>query len=430
MSGAPAPAPTASGGRRCRPRGIPLAPGQLRPTDVIGAFFLVAVLMGLAGAGVAIANAVDPWPWGRWLALHLVFLGAISQLVLGASQFFAGAFLATDPPPRKLIRGQLLCWNAGTLAVAAGVTEYLDAVTAAGVALLLAALVLYAAGFGAMSRRALNSAPWAARWYLAAAAFLAPGIVAGLAMANGYAWSPGDLLAAHMALNLAGWFGAAIVGTLHTFYPSLTRTQLRHPRLQAPTFAAWTAGVAALALGYGFDLDALSGGGWVLLAVAAALLGANVIGSLRAAQTGLSLPARLVGVAQLFLVAGIAVAAAAAIDLGPAHALTGSTRATVATLLVAGWIGLTVVGSLLHLLALLNRVRDLRRAMPEPHPVRDMAITAIAAAAVAALALGKLIEADAVADAAAALTIAVFAGLGARVLLLAGRAAVRARPRI
>ena len=34
-----------------------------------------------------------------------------------------------------------------------------------------------------------------------------------------------------MALNLAGWFGAAIVGTLHTFYPSLTQTQLRLPTL-------------------------------------------------------------------------------------------------------------------------------------------------------------------------------------------------------
>jgi nitrite reductase (NO-forming) len=407
-----------------------VVPGQLRPTDVIGAFFLAGVAFALAGAGVAVANGIDPWPWGRWLALHLLFIGGISQLVLGASQFFAGAFLATDPPPRGLIRAQLACWNAGTVAIAAGVPENLEWLTIAGAALLLADLALYAAGFVTMSRRALNTAPWAARWYLMAAAFLAPGIVAGVAMANGWLWTHGNLLGAHMALNLAGWFGAAIVGTLHTFYPSLTRTQLRFPRLQGPTCVAWGAGVTGLALGYGFALAGLATAGWIVLGLAAALLLANVIGAVVVAVTPLSLPARIVGVGQLFLLAGVVVAAVAAIDLGPEHALVGSTRAAVATLLVAGWIGLTVAGSLLHLLALLNRVRDLRRGMPEPHGLRDGAIAAAAALAVGALAIAHLLDAGDLADVAAVLVAGVYAGLGARVVLLAARAAIRARPRI
>jgi hypothetical protein len=52
-----------------------------------------------------------------------VFVGGVSQLVLGAAQFFAGAFLATDPPRRELVRVQLVTWNVGALLVAIGVHE-------------------------------------------------------------------------------------------------------------------------------------------------------------------------------------------------------------------------------------------------------------------------------------------------------------------
>ena len=83
-------------------------------------------------------------------------------------------------------------------------------------------------------------------------------MLAGSLLARGTPWVHGDLLSAHMALNLAGWFGVAIVGTLHTFYPSLTQTQLRYPRLQNVAFAAWTGGVAALAVGYGWAVDPLA----------------------------------------------------------------------------------------------------------------------------------------------------------------------------
>lgn len=416
--------------RRCRGNRRPMVPGQLRPTDVIGVCFLFGILFALAGAGLAIANSLDPWPWGRWLALHLLFIGGISQLILGASQFFAGAFLATDPPPRRLIRAQVVSWNAGAAILAVGVPSGTRWLTIFGAALLLAGLALYATGMGAMRRRSLNSAPWAGRWYLMAAVFFAPGIVAGVAMANGYVWTHGNLLGAHMVLNLAGWFGTAIVGTLHTFYPSLTRTQLRYPRLQAPTCTAWGGGVVALALGYSFSFANLATAGWLVLGLGAALLVVNVLGAVAAARTPLSLPARLVGIAQLFLLAGLAAAAVSTIDAGPEGALVGSTRAVVATLLVAGWIGLTVVGSLLHLLALLNRVRDLRRGMPVDHPRRDGAITAAAGIAVGGLSVVHLLGGGRSAGVAAALVLCVYAGLGARVLQLAALAAIRARPRV
>lgn len=428
----PATANSAPERERCRrSRRLPAAAdGGLRPTDVIGAFFVAGLAMMAAGVAAALVNAIEPWPWGRWLALHLLFVGGISQLVLGASQFFAGAFLATDPPSRALVRAQLGLWNAGALVLVVAVPTRSDGATYVAVACLLGALALYAAGFRQMRRRSLGSAPWASRWYLAAALSLAVGTVAGAMLATGASWGHGDLLAAHMALNLGGWFGTAIVGTLHTFFPSLTQSSLRLPRLQAPTFAAWTAGVAALVVGYGISATALAVAGWLLLLAASAMLAANLIGSLLGSTRTLSLAARVVGVAQAFLVAGLLVAAVEAIASGPAEALSGTTRGGVGTLLVAGWIGLTVIGSLLHLLALLLRVRDLARGMPPPRPLRDTALAALAVAGVAGVAVGQLLDGGALEGAASALLVAAYVVLGGRVGLLGANVLRTARPRL
>ncbi|MFN8159577.1 MAG: hypothetical protein U0R52_00825 [Solirubrobacterales bacterium] len=415
-------------GRRCAPRAR--QPGDLRPTDVVGAFFVGGIAFLLAAAAAGAVEALDPWPWGRWLALHLAFVGGVSQLVLGASQFFVGAFLATDPPPRRLVRAQLAAWNAGAVGLAVGVPLSSAPLTWGSVALLLAALGLYAAGLAGMRRRSLRQAPWATRWYASGAAFLAVGIVIGAMLARGVLWTEGDLLAAHMALNLGGWFGAAIVGTLHTFYPSLTSTELARPRLQDLALGAWLGGVVALAAGYAWSVESLAVAGWLGLVAGALALLFNVAASWRKAPRPLLLPARLVGAGQVFLLAGLLVALVAAIDRGPALAVAGSTRAAVGTLLVAGWVGLTVVGSLLHLLAVMVRVRDFSTAMPAPRPATDRAVALLAAAGVIAVALAQLGAAGALGEAASAVLLASYLILGGMVIRLAGRVLLRARPSI
>ncbi|MBN9624520.1 MAG: hypothetical protein J0H06_16540 [Actinobacteria bacterium] len=380
--------------RRCRHRAAPRRDGDLRPTDVVSSFFICGIAFLVAAAVAAIVQAVAPWPWGRWLALHLAFVGGISQLVLGAGQFFVGAFLATDPPPRRLVRAQLAAWNLGAIGLALAIP--LDAGTAVWIAV-----------------------------------GLRLGLLAGSLLAHGVPWAQGDLLGAHMSLNLAGWFGGAIVGTLHTFYPSLTQTQLRHPRLQPLSFAAWNGGVAALAIGYAWALDPLAIAGWLALCLGALALLINVVASLRGAVRPLSLAARLVGAAQPFLLAALVVATTAAIDRGPDEALVGATRATVGTLLVAGWIGLTVLGSLLHLLAVVVRVRGgFTARMPDPRPRLDRLVSILAMLAVAALALAQKGGPASLHAPARWLLIAVYAMLALRVARLAGRVLLAARPSI
>jgi nitrite reductase (NO-forming) len=415
-------------GARCRraPRPAPAA-GGLRPSDLLALFFAAGIGFMLAGAVVAAVSAATGWGHGHWLALHLIFVGGISQLVLGAGQFFAGAFLATDPPSRRLVRVQFATWNAGTLLVAAGVPGDVAAATIAGAVLLAAGLVGFLAGLDGLRRRSLQRVPWALRWYQACAGCLGAGVLAGVLLATHAYWPWGSLVGAHMALNLAGWFGTAIVGTLHTFFPSLTQTQLRFARLQRPTFAAWTLGVAALATGFGFAVKPLVLAGWLALILAAALLCANLVASLRATSAGLSLPARLLTLAQGCLVLGLVVALADALTGSALAPPLDSTRVALAALLLPGWLGLTVLGSLLHLLAVLARVRDFRQPLPAARPARDRVLVAIAAAGVVGVAVARSQELALLDAAATAALLASYGALGALVLSRAARA-LRARP--
>lgn len=414
--------------RRARPS--PRGQGDLRPTDVVGAFFLAGAFFLVLALACAIWQSFEPWTWGRWLALHLAFVGGVSQLVLGASQFFAGAFLATDPPPRVLVRGQLVSWNLATVLLAIAVPTGSDSLLWVAVSLLVSGLGLWFVAIFALRRRSLSRAPWATRWYLAAAAFFGAGMIAGSLMADGTPWSHGYLLGAHMSLNLAGFFGTAIVGTLHTFYPSLTQTQLRFPGLQGASFLAWSAGVLALAVGYAWSIDGLAVAGWISLMAGAAVLLVNLIACRLRSSGDLSLAARVVGAGQPFLMAGLLAVSVTAIADGPMLALSGQTRIAAGTLLVAGWIGLTVSGSLLHLLAVVIRVRRFTESMPKARPRFDSAFAMTAMAGVTCLAASQLFGLSELGEPARIAVLAVYAYLGTRVALLARRVVIKARPGI
>ena len=412
--------PPAARARRCRRR--PISPASSRPSEVLGLFFAAGLLYMAAGAIAAVIHAVAGGYWMHWLSLHLLLLGGVSQLVLGAGQFFTCAFLATDPPPRRLVVAQLACWSGGTVLVATGVPTGLAGLAEAGGGLIAAGLVLFAVALRGMERRSLQRAPWALRWYQASAACLSLGALIGVLLARGTTWPYGDLLGAHLALNLAGWLGTSIVGTLHTFFPSLTQTQLRHPRLQRPTFALWVVGVLGLALGAAFTSPVVLACGWGALLLAAGLLATNVLASLRLAPRPLTLPARLLALAQLYLIAGLAIALVATIRSGASGPSVGAPRDALAVLLLAGWIGLTVTGSLLHLLAILGRIRRFSIAMPRPRPAPERVITVAMGISLAALALAQLAAVTSLETPATVLTLACAAALAVRVIILGARA--------
>ena len=106
------------------------------------AFAAAGAAMVVAGGIVAAINSPAPFAHGSWLAAYLV-------LVAGAAQIGLGAGRAALPLPAcgsRAARAELWLWNAGNVAVVAGVFLDAPAIVVAGSVALLAALASFAAG--------------------------------------------------------------------------------------------------------------------------------------------------------------------------------------------------------------------------------------------------------------------------------------------
>lgn len=333
------------------------------PAGLLRAFLPTALGLIAAGLVAGAVHAATGSMEARWVAIHLLLLGGVSQLIVGVGQFFTCAFLATTPPPVRLVLAQLAAWNSAVLLVVLSVPFDAPRLAELGALICLIGLALFAAGLESMRRRSLQTAPWALRWYRAAAALLAAGALIGAALAGSFGWEYGSLLGAHITFNAVGWLGTAIVGTLHTFFPTLTGTRLRFVRLQSWTFGFWVLGTIALADGFARDSEPVKLAGLLLIAAAAALLAVNLLASLRARAMALTPAALTISAGQCALFAALLIALIAPIA-GAEGGVLGGTSLTWALAGLAVWIALTVAGSLAHLLGVLAHVRRIRQGDP------------------------------------------------------------------
>jgi hypothetical protein len=104
----------------------------------------------IAGGLAAAVNSAAPFAHGSWLAAYLVLVGGVSQVVLGLGH----RALLVREPPWQATRAQLLLWNAGSVAVPAGVLSDAASLVTLGSAALLAALACFAAGVRGVPLRA------------------------------------------------------------------------------------------------------------------------------------------------------------------------------------------------------------------------------------------------------------------------------------
>ena len=140
------------------------------------AFLASSGVLIVAGGAVAAVNSAAPFGHGSWLAAYLVLVGGVSQGVLGAGRL---ALHAPRPTP-ALLRAQLVLWNLGSLAVAAGVLADVSPVVTVGSVALLWALALFATGARAVRREVRVRAVV----YLAIIVGLAASVVVGSALAD------------------------------------------------------------------------------------------------------------------------------------------------------------------------------------------------------------------------------------------------------
>lgn len=282
--------PTGPDGRR-RPvsAGKTDQPRRVARTDRLTTAWMAAALAVMA-AGLA-ARGLLPQP--LWTMIHVVTLGVLSNAILQWSWYFARALLHLPPGDRRagrdnairivvfnivlvvLVASMWTAWLPGTIVGAAGV----GAVVAwHGLALLRAARTRLASRFAVVIR-----------FYAAASGFLVAGCaLAGLltvAMFDGGA--PARLLdardgltLAHALVNVAGWIGLTMAGTLVTLGPTMLRTRMADGAVPAAVTAlpVLCAGVLGAATAAAFDwMPGVAGGLGAYAAALAACIGAPLV---------------------------------------------------------------------------------------------------------------------------------------------------------
>lgn len=189
---------------------------------------LPVVLWLVATVVVSLVHPFVPAP--RWLMIHLLLLGAVSHAILVWSRHFADALLHTAPAPgdRRVQSLRLLLLNGGVLVVVTGILVNVWPFVLVGATAVVVAVAWHGVALVVQMHRALPSRFGATvRYYVGASMLLPVGATLGTLLARGVS-DPlhGQLTLAHAAVNVLGWMGLTIVGTLVTLWPTMLRTRL------------------------------------------------------------------------------------------------------------------------------------------------------------------------------------------------------------
>ncbi|WP_130178313.1 multicopper oxidase domain-containing protein [Cryobacterium sp. SO1] len=227
-------------------------------------------------------------PSSGWLLVHLLLLGAVSTAILIWSQHFADTLLRRKALGHRLSLGlRLSAHTVGAVAVMTGmVIGWFPLVLVSGILVGLNALahaaVIITQTRGAMSGR---FAPLV-RYYVASAVMLAAGVTLGILMArlDGGGEDYERLFIGHLALNLLGWVGLAVIGTIALLWPTVLHTRIEGATMAAgSTLAVLAGGLGLVALGCLADLRLVVALGVLVYLVALGRVLVEGVGHLRGA---------------------------------------------------------------------------------------------------------------------------------------------------
>ncbi|MBN9375910.1 MAG: hypothetical protein J0I40_11100 [Cellulomonas sp.] len=227
------------------------APRRAR-TDQMTSAWMVAALVVMA-VGLAARNAL---PQPLWTMIHVVTLGVLSNAILQWSWYFARALLHLPAGDRRSgsgARARSVAFNVALVGLVAAMwtASAWGTVVAAGAVGAVIAWHGLALVQAARTRLASRFAV-VIRYYVTAAAFLVVGcVLAGFVtvamFAHGApAWllaARDDLTLAHALVNVGGWIGLSMAGTLVTLGPTMLRTRMDPAAVDAAVGALpWLAG--------------------------------------------------------------------------------------------------------------------------------------------------------------------------------------------
>ena len=213
-------------------------------------------------------------PNSVWLMVHMVTLGLITNSILIWSQHFAEGILKVKIPDesRKVQVGRIYALNLSMIILMIGVVWAIYPLTlvgATGVGLMVAWHGLYLLQ---QMRQALPARFISTIYFYVVAMWLLPvGAVFGAILARDIPstdWM-GRLLLAHESVNILGFVGLTVVGTLMTLWPTMLRTKMHPSAVQHSKvgLGGMLAGLTITTIAALFGARLIAGAGLVLYAL-------------------------------------------------------------------------------------------------------------------------------------------------------------------
>lgn len=381
------------------------------------AFLVAAVLAMLLPAAVR---------RGGWLPLHLALAGGATTAIAGVMPFFAAAFAAAPPSDERLRLGAVGAVAAGAVGISLGVVGAQGPLALGGGLLFLAGL----AATGAATVRPLSRALGPSRGLISQGYVLALGEVAvGALVATLFVagWPPivegwGGLKPAHAWLNLVGFVSLVVATTLLHFFPTVVGARITVRPAARLTVVGLGAGAPLVAVGFVAGSDPVARLGAVVTAIGAAAVAWNAVATWRTRAHWTTDPGwhrfaiGSLAAAITWFEVGTAIAVGRLLSSGAAPEAWSADA--VGAPLVAGWMGLAILGSATHLIPAVGpgdpQAHGRQRSLLGRHAFARLAI---ANAGIVGLAIGWPLGLDIVATGGAVL---LAIGLGTTVVLLAG----------
>lgn len=202
-----------------------------------------------------------------WLLVHLLLLGAVTNAIFVWSSHFADALLRrrATASSRRWQTARMIALNLGVATVVAGMVGSAWILTLVGSVVVGAAAAAHGITLAIQARAALASRFGATVRYYVYASLALPigaGLGATLALDPVEPWL-GRLVVAHVTLNLLGWVGLTVLGTLVTLWPTMLRTRIAEgaERVARQALPILVGSVAVTVTGALLGLQALAAAG-------------------------------------------------------------------------------------------------------------------------------------------------------------------------
>ncbi|MBB6174500.1 nitrite reductase (NO-forming) [Nocardiopsis mwathae] len=208
----------------------------------------VVIVVWLALALIT-ATTQHTLPVAHWLAIHLFLLGAVTTAIMVWTEHFAVAMLHAPPPDPRWGGVRLIALNVSAVAVLTGVAVDWPVLAGVGTLGVVAAIIGHVAALVRLGRGALGGrlAPVVGYYRLAGVALIAGAVLGGL-LATGALGEAGrtGVELAHIHVNLLGWVGLPIVGTLFMLWPTVLGVRMEDRTVPVARRVLWLTGLGLL----------------------------------------------------------------------------------------------------------------------------------------------------------------------------------------